>query len=402
MDGIIIFAILTIVIISLILSEKIKNIREENNRMRSSLTQSESKYRLLEQKHIELSKAHEEILIKERYLKQLSEQIKRQKENLQEEIIDKINKYLLDRKEAYKFLAGMMSDYLTIAETECIKVLDKSYSMRNFERKIRINDLKSEKKRLIEENKILKYELEYIQTLLPEANDIAEYDEIGENYEAEDWIYKYLPKKEYDLLPDIEKNKKALEYYLKRNKTNWEIGRDFERFVGYLWEKEGHKVEYYGIEKKLSDLGRDLIIETDKSIFVVQCKYWSMKKQIHEKHIAQLFGTLTKYKLDHPDEKKSIVGLFVTHTTLSDEAKRFAEALNIIIQENVELGEYPIIKCNIGRDMDGFKTRIYHLPMDQQYDKIIINKNKGDFYAFTIEEAEKAGFRRAWKWHGNS
>jgi len=39
------------------------------------------------------------------------------------------------------------------------------------------------------------------------------------------------------------------------------------------------------------------------------------------------------------------------------------------------------------------------LPMDQQYDTTKINKKDGDFYAFTVQEAEDKGYRRAHKWH---
>jgi hypothetical protein len=42
-----------------------------------------------------------------------------------------------------------------------------------------------------------------------------------------------------------------------------------------------------------------------------------------------------------------------------------------------------------------------HLPFDQQYDSTKI-KNKGEFYAVTVAEAEAAGFRRAFKWFGSN
>jgi hypothetical protein len=61
-----------------------------------------------------------------------------------------------------------------------------------------------------------------------------------------------------------------------------------------------------------------------------------------------------------------------------------------------------MIKCKNGRDKEcDFGTKIYHLPMDQQYDTAKINTKNGDFYAFTIIDAERKGFRRAYKWHGN-
>jgi hypothetical protein len=42
----------------------------------------------------------------------------------------------------------------------------------------------------------------------------------------------------------------------------------------------------------------------------------------------------------------------------------------------------------------------YHLPFDQQYDRTIVHADRGEFYAQTIAEAEKKGFRRAWRWRG--
>ena len=64
------------------------------------------------------------------------------------------------------------------------------------------------------------------------------------------------------------------------------------------------------------------------------------------------------------------------------------------------MGEFPRIKCNIGKDVNGISTKIYHLPFDQQYDKTQI-VHKGECYATTVEEAEKLGFRRAGRWVGN-
>lgn len=56
------------------------------------------------------------------------------------------------------------------------------------------------------------------------------------------------------------------------------------------------------------------------------------------------------------------------------------------------LTRYPMIKCNVN---SGTQERIFHLPFDQQYDKVIIGNQPGEFYAETVEEAEREGFRRA-------
>lgn len=86
---------------------------------------------------------------------------------------------------------------------------------------------------------------------------------------------------------------------------------------------------------------------------------------------------------------------FVTSTSLSDTAIKFANALGVKVIEEKPLEKYPLIKCNVGTSGE----KIYHLPFDQQYDRTLI-KNQGEFYASTVNEAESKGFRRAFRWHG--
>ena len=95
----------------------------------------------------------------------------------------------------------------------------------------------------------------------------------------------------------------------------------------------------------------------------------------------------------HLKLEDSIKGIFVTTIKLSDFARNCANALNIEVKENFEFDKgYPRIKCNISH-RDGEK--IYHLPFDQQYNRVMISTKEGELYANTIEEAEDKGFRRA-------
>ena len=80
---------------------------------------------------------------------------------------------------------------------------------------------------------------------------------------------------------------------------------------------------------------------------------------------------------------------------MSDEAKHFAEYLNIQVKENVPLEDYPIIKCNINKKTG---EKIYHLPFDQQYDKVRIDGKSEAKYVDSVVKAEREGFRRAKKW----
>lgn len=319
---------------------------------------------------------------------------------------------LKDKSESFPYLAGLMADFLTYDFEVLAKKLDWGADQKR-EKKVKdIRLIRKEAKERIMIAKEAEYQLEYLKQIYPEIEEIVDcsYDDIKdmssieefkENY---DYTASYLSKKEYDELDSKERNQLALDRYINsRRKSKWQIGRDYELSVGYnLYQKTSNKysVRYFGNEKRLEDLGRDLIVESHNVIEIVQCKYWSRSKEIHEKHIFQLYGTAVSYKLDNDCEGKEVVPVFVTNIKLSDTAKRIASYLGVEYVEDYPMLDYPRIKCNVGHDSYGFKTKIYHLPFDQQYDNVIIEPQKGEFFAFTVEEAENKGFRRAYTWHG--
>jgi hypothetical protein len=115
----------------------------------------------------------------------------------------------------------------------------------------------------------------------------------------QDPVRHWLSAQEYAALSPAERNQLSLDRYSGSRKSPWELGRDYERYIGYLREQAGGKVTY---------------------------------------------------------------------------------------------------KCHIARDGE----RIYHLPFDQQYDRTVIEADRGECYASTVADAERAGFRRAWRWHGHA
>lgn len=259
--------------------------------------------------------------------------------------------------------------------------------------------------------------LAYYESLAPVLEELVEENsdfEIKNDLSLQnvDPASSLLSKEEYKKLSEKDRNQRALDYYKTRKKTKRQIGRDYERYVGFQYEKKGYDVEYKGILAGIEDLGRDLICVREDETLIVQCKYWSKNKTIHEKHINQLFGTYMKYMLelqtDNNDNFQRKIfdvfdlakisncrACFWTKTKLSDTAKAFADALKIEVHENEEIGDYPLIKCNINRSTE---EKIYHLPYDINYDQVIIEKTRNEFYAFTVEEAEAKGFRRAYPW----
>ena len=101
-----------------------------------------------------------------------------------------------------------------------------------------------------------------------------------------------------------------------------------------------------------------------------------------------------QYKDENPSLK--VKSIFYTTTSLFEIARRFAKELEINLVENHKFDQnYPSIKCNIGRESN---EKIYHLPFDQQYDRIKIEKERGELYCATVKEAEEAGFRRAFRY----
>lgn len=279
-------------------------------------------------------------------------------------------------------------------------------------------DNKKLRKRLIE----LELQLNHIESLVPDVEEII--DTTREDEYLEDIEVETADKINY--LVDVQtqltfktKNEilqSALNKYINRKMSKMAVGKDYERYIGHLYEEEGYKVEYHGIKRGIADLGIDLICTKGLKTLLIQCKNWSKTKNIHENAINQLFGTSMKYYLDKYENFKiadkgslfedvgipfnqDLQPIFITTTDLSDRAMEFASALKIEVIKIPYEKNYPRIKCNIGKDEFGSISKIYHLPFDQKYD-ITQNIKNGGVNVLTIDEAEKLGYRKAFRWRG--
>ena len=300
---------------------------------------------------------------------------------------------------AIPYMSRLIADIMTIDLDRMAWALSWGNNQERQKKVASLTLLKKEKAEEIEKIKGAEYQLAYLLELYPALQDVidAEFKELNISYSditEYDPVLKYLKQDEWQKLTDTERNQLALDRYVEsRQKSKWQIGRDYELYCGYCYEQSGYTVDYYGSYHGLEDLGRDLIIKLGDEVRIVQCKYWSQNKQIHENHIMQLYGSVIEYNLEN---NANATGILLTNTVLSDKAKDFAKVLGIAFKEHHSLGEFPRIKCNIG-----VEGKIYHLPFDQQYDTTIIDE-KGEFMALTVVEAEQAGFRRAYRWHGNN
>lgn len=306
----------------------------------------------------------------------------------------------------YPWLAKLYADYEAVNDNQREQLLrtKKRPALRAADE---IKEIKQEKYELQKKSKMLEYQLSCYESLFPWLEDYKEvsptetYDYLQQHIENSTSEYNavmshYLSRKEYDNLPNAEKYQLALDRYKKKKKSAWQIGIEYERYIGYLYECAGYSVRYQGAIMGLEDMGRDLIADNGAELLIIQCKRWAKEKQIHEKHIFQLYGTMVLSTLQNP--RLSVHGVFVTTTTLTNVAKQCAKYLNIQVIENKPLSDYPLIKCNISKTGE----KIYHLPMDLQYDRAIITPSKGDCYVSTVKEAEDLGFRRAYRWSGSN
>lgn len=274
-----------------------------------------------------------------------------------------------------------------------------------------VADLKREQKTKIKDLRKYEYIIDAYEKMFPWLSDFKEYPmeavlkANADDQEEEEVFTHYLSPEERESLTKTEKFQRVLDRYEDSyDKTNWQIGLFYERYIGYTYDIKKWKVIMNGAKKRWQDMGIDIIASKDGKTELIQCKYWAASKTIYENYIFQLFGTTIDYIMEHfPEEdpwqilkKRIVTPVFVTSTQVSDTARRVAHILNIDLRENVKLDKkYPKIKCN----PDSPDGKIFHLPFDQQYDNFQLGNNPNAFYAKTVAEAEKLGFRRAYRWH---
>lgn len=257
------------------------------------------------------------------------------------------------------------------------------------------------------------YKYEFLLTAFPELRKYVEdekgllslaaavsYNDFSDNY---DRTRDFLTADEYRRMTTAQRNQLALDRYNARPKSNWVIGTEYEMYCEHILRRRGFETIDFGVRERLNDLGRDIIAKDGEKTYIIQCKRWAEGREVHENVVCQLYGTTMEYSLrvnrDNPTPTlfdEEVVPMLMTTAELSETAREFAKKLGVVVLR-VKMGDYPQIKCHIGKDGE----RIYHLPFDQQYYNTHIDEYKGDRYVDSVEEAEGLGFRRAYRWQGN-
>jgi hypothetical protein len=213
-----------------------------------------------------------------------------------------INILIKEKNKSFPWLSKAIADLIATKDNITAKYLqNKKHPALAAADSVRA--IAKEKRILVEQLQVAKYTVDLYESLFPFLSEfredniedtllqISEYHHNKEKVENDDPVKIYVAPGEYQTLSVTERNQKALDRYLKSHKSNLQIGRDYERYIGYLYEQRGYDVTYFGIEEGKEDLGRDLVCKKESEVEIIQCKHWSSHKTIHEKHINQLFGT---------------------------------------------------------------------------------------------------------------
>jgi len=273
---------------------------------------------------------------------------------------------LAEKEIGFPWLAGKIAEFYS-AKDEALASLLETKKNPDFKMADEIRRIKADKRSLMTELRIHQYQLEYYESLFPwllEYRDIPDEEiirrETGSESE-EDPAFQFFAPAERASFSKTELFQLALDRYVAGRKTNWEIGRDYERYIGSQLEMDGYDVEYLGARRGKEDLGRDLIAKKDGLIKVIQCKYWPQDKTIHEKHIFQLLGSAIMYAYDEGGainttwalaalRNGNVTPVLACSCPVSSLARSMAEGLGVTIQDNKPFDPgYPRIKCSISR-----------------------------------------------------
>ena len=324
-------------------------------------------------------------------------------------------KIIDQRKIQFPWLVTAIADFHALEAERDAKILErKKHPAIKAAKEVREHGRKKREAEYV--SRLMRYRVDYYEKLFPwiveyVGDDVPDdaVDISGASTETtDDPVQRWLNDAEYQKLSDSEKNQLALDRWRTSRKSNWEVGRDYERFIGYNYETLGYDVAFTGAVEGLQDMGRDVIARRGPELRVIQCKYWSQNKTIHEKHIFQLFGSALEYAFrlgtfgevsqlsmfGGPIKVTGVKAVLYTSTKISEVAKEVAKQLDVECNEKIRISDYRLVKCNISRD----GSKIYHLPFDQMYDRTKITSDRGEKYVYTVAQVERAGFRRAWKW----
>ncbi|WP_416190141.1 hypothetical protein ACM67B_03305 [Neisseria sp. CCUG17229] len=202
---------------------------------------------------------------------------------------------------------------------------------------------------------------------------------------------------------------KLWEYANRRNLSKREAGDRYERYIGYLYERAGWRVEYYGLTEGVanSNRGIDLICEKDGITHFVQTKYWS-DGVVAKTNVNNVIDRIVK-NMQSIIDKRTIRGdvqaVLAAKPKLSEQVAAYAQEQGVLLLDDLTVQPYPLVKCHTGKrgskkyflpylaDKNPAKYEEIRQGAWEPYDLVRMDMANGDVYVHTIEEAETLGYK---------
>ena len=166
--------------------------------------------------------------------------IEKQKEKIKQEKNAAVM-ILKEKTKGFPWLADAWADYLHLADLKESDFIEEKKNPAKSAAK-RIRDISKEKRTLGRQFRVTRNLIKYYESLFPWLPDFVGEDldnlinqitnKSKEEDSEEDPVRFYLTKGEYENLSVTERNQRALDRYWSKKKSNWEIGRDYERYIG--------------------------------------------------------------------------------------------------------------------------------------------------------------------------
>ena len=172
------------------------------------------------------------------------ERFKDKKWALLRDTIEGYQKELDSNLSAIPYMSRIIADIMTIDLDRLAWSLSWGENKERNKKVASLILLKKEKSEEIERIKNAEYQLAYLLELYPVLQDVidAEFKELNIAYSditEMDPVRKYIETEEWENLTNTERNQLALDRYVEsRRKSKWQIGRDYELYCGYCYEKK--------------------------------------------------------------------------------------------------------------------------------------------------------------------
>lgn len=199
------------------------------------------------------------------------------------------------------------------------------------------------------------------------------------------------------------------EYANRRNLSKREAGDRYERYLGYLYERAGWRVEYYGLTEGVanSNRGIDLICEKDGITHFVQTKYWSdgVAAKTNVNNVIDRLVKNMQSIIDKRVIRGDVHAVLAAKPKLSGQAAAYAQQQSVLLLDDLALQPYPLVKCHTGKrgskkyflpylaDKNPAKYEEIRQGAWEPYDLVRMDTTNGDVYVHTIEEAETLGYK---------